>query len=723
MQSSTSAKSSHPDFPSADALLSAIIDSSDDAIISKTLQSIVTSWNPGAERIFGYTAAEMIGHSITTIIPPERQDEEPEIIARLRRGEQVEHFDTQRMRKDGSRIEVSLTISPIRNADGVVVGASKIARDITDRKLAEDALHRQQAKLKIVNSLGASFSAELDLEKLIQAVTDAGRELCGAAFGAFFYTVVNEQGKSLQLYTLSGAPRSAFEKFGMPRATPIFEPTFLGTAVVRSGDIQKDSRYGKLPPHHGMPPGHLPVRSYLAVPVISNATKVIGGLFFGHPEPNVFTDESEELLIAVAAQASVAIENARLYQAQRQATEKIQAAGAEAERQSRLKDEFLATLSHELRTPLQSILGWIQVIRSEDRTEEELELGLEVIDRNAQSQTRIIEDLLDMSRILSGKVRLDVQRVNLSSAIESALETVKPAAEAKEIRLQSVIDPLAKPVAGDPNRLQQIFWNLLSNAIKFTPKSGKVQIVLERVNSHLEVSVSDSGMGISEEFLPYVFERFRQADATSTRSHGGLGLGLAIVKNLVELHGGWVRVKSPGMNQGATFTVAFPSPPVHSEAEETRRHPHATPPSRPVGPYPRLENTKVLVVEDEDDSRQLLVNVLKRAGADVLSAPSVDKALSILGAHQFDVILSDIGMPGKNGHEFIRAVRALPADQGGATPAIALTAYARTEDRIHAISSGFQMHIAKPADSLELLTMVESLVKKGNQTSAAPCGA
>ena len=716
MQPANSAPSSHPDFLSAEALLSAIVDSSDDAIVSKNLQGIVTSWNRAAERILGYTAEEMVGCSITKIIPPERQDEEPKILQRLGRGERVDHFDTERVRKDGTRVDVSLTISPIRNAEGIVVGASKIARDVTDRKRAEEALRRQQAKLKIVNALGATISAQLDTEKLVQAVTDAGRELCGAAFGAFFYTVTNEDGEAFQLYTLSGAPRAAFEKFGLPRNTPIFGPTFAGTGVVRSGDIRQDPRYGKLPPHHGMPPGHLPVRSYLAVPVISKASEVIGGLFFGHPEPHMFTEESEELLVAIAAQAAVSIENARLYEAQRKATEQVKEAGAEAQRQSRLKDEFLATLSHELRTPLQSILGWIQVIRSDDCTSDELQHGLEVIDRNAQSQTRIIEDLLDMSRILSGKVRLDVQRVELSSAIEAALATVKPAAEAKSIRLQAVLDPLAKPVAGDLNRLQQVFWNLLSNAIKFTPGGGKVQVLLERVNSHLEVSVSDSGMGISPDFLPYVFERFRQADATSTRSHGGLGLGLAIVKHLVELHGGSVRVKSPGLDQGSTFTVVMPLTPVHAEmGERNRQHPQAEPPTRAVGAYPRLDQVQVLLVEDEEDARQLLVNVLQKAGAEVEAASSVDEALALFAVHKFDVILSDIGMPGKSGDQLIRTIRSFAAEKGGNTPAIALTAYARTEDRIMTISAGFQMHIAKPADTLELLTMVESLARRKSQ--------
>lgn len=709
------------EFPSPDALLTAIVDSTDDAIVSKNLQGIVTSWNRGAERIFGYEASEMIGKPITTIIPPERLDEEPKIIERLKRGERVDHFDTQRLRKDGTLVAVSLTISPIFDKEGQIVGASKIARDITTRKQSEETVSRQQAKLEILNNLGKVLTAQLDLGKLVQAVTDAGRELSGAAFGAFFYNQINERGESYVLYTLSGAPREAFEKFGMPRNTEIFKPTFNGEGVVRIADVLADPRYGKMPPHHGMPKGHLPVRSYLAVPVVSGTGAVIGGLFFGHPEPGRFGEDSEELLVAIAAQASVAMDNARLYSElqeelvrQKKLEAEVRASAAEAEHQSRMKDEFLATLSHELRTPLQSILGWIQILKGGDLAEGELEQGLEVIGRNAQSQSGIIKDLLDMSRILSGKVRLDVQRVALSTIIEAALETVKPAAEAKGIRLQAVIDPLAKPVAGDPNRLQQIFWNLLSNAIKFTPRGGRVQILLERVNSHLEVNVTDTGVGISAEFLPLVFERFRQADSSITRQHGGLGLGLAIVKNLVELHGGTVRVKSAGLSKGSTFTVTLPLSALQAEPDEPRQYPQTRQQTGNIS-LPKLEGISVLVVDDEEDARELIAKMLTKAGANVRLAKSAHEALQAVKNQSPDVLISDIGMPGEDGFSLIRAIRELPEDEGGRVRAIALTAYTRTEDRIRAISEGFQMHIAKPADGVELLTMVESLSKKPKQ--------
>ena len=391
----------------------------------------------------------------------------------------------------------------------------------------------------------------------------------------------------------------------------------------------------------------------------------------------------------------------------------LQAAKNEAERTSRMKDEFLATLSHELRTPLNAILGWSQVLRDDHADPEDLAQGLATIERNARVQTKIIEDLLDMSRIISGKVRLDVQRIDLAPVLEAAIETMRPAADAKGIRLQAVLDPVARPVSGDPNRLQQVFWNLLSNAIKFTAKGGRVQVVLERVNSHLEVSVIDSGEGIKAEFLPHVFDRFRQADASTTRQHGGLGLGLAIVKQLVELHGGGVRVKSSGVGLGATFIVALPLTVLHPEAEPAeseRRHPQAGSSRMPFpGQDLDLAGVKVLVVDDEADARQLVKRLLADRGASVHTAGAAEEALRLVEEIKPDVLVSDIGMPGEDGYSLIRRVRALGPENAGSVPAIALTAYARAEDRMKAILAGFQMHVAKPVEPAELLTMVASL--------------
>jgi signal transduction histidine kinase/CheY-like chemotaxis protein len=386
-----------------------------------------------------------------------------------------------------------------------------------------------------------------------------------------------------------------------------------------------------------------------------------------------------------------------------------QAARAEAERVSRMKDEFMATLSHELRTPLNAILGWSHLIGSGHLGAEETRQGIETIERNARLQTQLIEDLLDMSRIISGKIRLDVQRVDLMSVIEAAVEAVRPAAEAKEIRLHKVLDSLPAPMTGDPGRLQQVLWNLLSNSVKFTPKGGRVQVLLERIDSHIEITVSDNGQGIRPEFLPHVFERFRQEDASTTRRHGGLGLGLGIAKNLVELHGGTIHAKSPGEGHGATFVVSLPLTAVQDDApfQEKRR-------ARATREYsemdvPDLHGLKVLVVDDEVDARDLIERLLKDCGVEVVTADTAAQALQCLQRENPGVLLSDIGMPIEDGYALIRQVRALPAEQGGNVPAIALTAFARTEDRRRALLAGFQMHLAKPVEPAELLAVVANV--------------
>jgi PAS domain S-box-containing protein len=398
------------------------------------------------------------------------------------------------------------------------------------------------------------------------------------------------------------------------------------------------------------------------------------------------------------------------------------AARADAERASRMKDEFLATLSHELRTPLNAILGWAQILRTLPDPSPDLREGLEVIDRNARAQTQIIEDLLDMSRIVSGNIRLDVQRVDLAPVVRAAIETVRPAADAKGIRIQAVLDPLARPVSGDPSRLQQVFWNLLSNAIKFTPRGGRVQVVLERVNSHLEVSVTDTGEGISPEFLPYVFDRFRQADATTTRRHGGLGLGLAIVKQLAELHGGTVQARSDGPGQGSTFSVLLPLTALHADPEDPgRRHPHSGPAlASDEAACAALAGVKVLVVDDEFDARALVRRLLEDCHADVRVAASADEAVRLIEAERPDVLISDIGMPGEDGYSLIQRVRASAADGVAATPALALTAYARAEDRVKAIRAGYHLHVAKPVEPVELITMVASLAGRTPPASPTP---
>jgi PAS domain S-box-containing protein len=525
--------------------LAAIVASSDDAIIGKDLNSIITSWNYGAEQIFGYTADEMIGTSIMRLIPPDRQEEEREILSRIRRGERFDHFETIRVAKDGRQLNVSITVSPIKDSTGHVVGASKVARDITERKKAEE-----QAE-----------AADRERMRLL--------------------------------------------------------------------DSEREAR-------------------------------------------------------------------------------------SQAERASRLKDEFLATLSHELRTPLNAVLGWANILRIGKLQEEELNHGLDIIERNARVQAQIIEDLLDMSRIISGKVRLDVQRIELPALLSESIETLRATAEAKGVRLQAEMDPFVGSISGDPNRLQQVFWNLIHNAIKFTPEGGKVQVVLKRLKSHAMVSIIDTGEGIAPDFLPYIFDRFQQGDASTTRRHGGLGLGLSIVKQLVELHGGNVSVKSGGIEQGATFTVRLPLSAVYTQPDKERPYLRgALGESRPL-PEVSLADVHVLVVDDEPDARELVKRLLEMAGASVSMAASVSEAMECILARRPNVLVCDLAMPGEDGYSLIRWLRVLEGSQESGLPALALSAYARSEDRTKAIRSGFQNHLAKPVEPAELLAVVSSLAGRRN---------
>lgn len=423
------------------------------------------------------------------------------------------------------------------------------------------------------------------------------------------------------------------------------------------------------------------------------------------------TDDAGDVVKWVAIQRDVT-PRVRAEQEREQLLERERSARELVERQSRLKDEFLATLSHELRTPLSAIVGWTHVLRQK-QDPAEIARGLAVIHRNAKAQTQLIEDLLDMNRIILGQIRLDVQLVELGTIIEGAMESIRHAAEQKGVRLSRMIDPLAGPVSGDPARLQQVIWNLLANAVKFTPAGGQVEVVCERINCHVEISVTDSGVGIRPDFLPHVFDRFRQADATVARRFGGLGLGLAIVKSLVELHGGQVRAKSPGDGRGSTFVVHLPLPAAQQDGQSAR--PAATPDDLQDEvncPY-RLRGLRVMVVDDEQDARDLVQLILEDCEATVAAAGSVEDALRQMDEFRPDVLVSDIGMPVIDGYDFIRAVRKRSADRGGRVPALALTAFARSEDRRRALLAGFDMHVSKPIEPAEMLAAVGRLATRG----------
>jgi PAS domain S-box-containing protein len=873
------------------------------------------------------------------------------------------------------------------------LAAAKAFASIASNALSVSKLDRLVEVARIV-------SGELEVEKLVQGITDAATELTGAQFGAFFYNVTDDAGESYMLYTISGVPREAFSKFPMPRNTQIFAPTFAGDGTVRSANIQKDPRYGHNTPYHGMPAGHLPVVSYLAVPVVTRDGNVLGGLFFGHEDEGVFSDAEERIAEALAAQAAVAIDNARLYRTLREdrarsaaselryralvlttpTRQAVSAANADGNRQedspswreltgqsfeemrgrgwldaispsdrervarawddaiasratfdeqfrlrladasyrwvasravpvydaegnasewvstttdihdakvsddarrflakatelfssslnyeetlttlttlavpemadwctvdiadethpphrrlavahvdpaktefawelyrkfpsdpendqigavmrsgksqlvstipegmfealvkdeeqlrivrelglfswmivplrsrgrvlgavsfvssdsqrrftevdlrqaeefarrasvaidnatlyrdaqdaNRAKDEFLATLSHELRTPMTSILGWARLLRMGLPADEAVG-AVEAIEKSALVQAQLIDDILDVSRIISGKLRVDPEPVDLRMIAEAALTTVHPAAQAKNIEILTAFPPAVPSVAGDEGRLQQVIWNLLSNAIKFTPRGGTVTLRIAVAGSLLRLTVQDTGDGISPEFLPHVFEAFRQQDSSTTRVHGGIGLGLAIVRYIVELHGGRATVESSGSGKGSTFTVDLPvlesaGQPVPQRAESASRN--VTPPTLSL---PSLAGIRILTIDDQAYTRDIVAAILRRCGAEVTTASSVRDGLAAMAQSMPEVIVCDIAMPHEDGYAFVRELRTHPDPNIASLPVIALTAFGRAEDQESALASGFDDYLKKPVEPADLANAV-----------------
>jgi signal transduction histidine kinase/CheY-like chemotaxis protein len=427
----------------------------------------------------------------------------------------------------------------------------------------------------------------------------------------------------------------------------------------------------------------------MGVSVKGRDGRVIGGLFFGHPQPGVFTEQHQHLAVGIASWASVALENAQLFE--------------RAQEISRTKDEFLAVLSHELRTPLNAILGWSRMLQDGLVGPGRVAHALSVIERNARLQTQLVEDLLDVSRIVSGKLRLDIRAVDLGAVLQSAMDAVRPATTNKNIQVTARIGADTGQVRADADRIEQVVWNLLANAVKFTQPGGRIDVTLQQTETAAEIIVSDNGQGIAPEFLPHVFDRFRQADGGASRKHGGLGLGLALVRALTEAHGGSVHAESAGLGLGATFTVRLP----------LRQAAVADPAAPPAGRAPSpITGKRVLVVDDDDDARELLAITLESAGAIALLASSVRDALKLFEQEHPDLVLADLAMPGEDGFDLIRILRARPGEQGGRVPAIAVTAYASGAERDNALRAGFDAHVAKPYDSATLLTAIAKLTIK-----------
>jgi PAS domain S-box-containing protein len=863
----------------ADSKLAAIVESSEEVIIGKSLEGIITSWNRGAEKTYGYTAAEATGRHISMLAPPERHQEMEEILKKLRRGERVEHSNTVRVRKDGRRIDIALTVSPIKDTEGQIIGASTIARDITEQKRREQAerflaeastilassldyettlattaqlavphfadwcavdmvnedgtvsrlavahvdpkkiawAHEIQQRYppdpaephgvyNVLRTGESEFYPDIPEELLVEGARDAehlelirqigfrsamvvplkarGRTLGVITFvnaeserhhtkedlalaenlanraalavdNAYLYRVeqqtrlaaertsdrlarlqavstvlsqsltsqqvasaVIEQGmKSLNAYAGTvalladnGTEFEVIATLGFPhevvdkwRQFPLNTPVAIADAVrekrpVIIGNIAEWlDRYPVLGPLSSITGS----KAMVAFPLIVKG-RTIGALGLSFLEVQEFSDEDSAFMLALAQQCAQALERSRLYETERRLR-------TEAEEANRIKDEFLATVSHELRTPLTAIVGWSSMLRISKFDEKTTAHAIETIERNAKAQTEIIEDLLDVSRIITGKLRLEPGLVQLDAVIASALDAIRPTAETRGIEIRSNIDPGASVVWGDPARLQQVMWNLLTNAVKFNTKGGSVEVRLQHAESRVQIVVSDTGQGIAPEFLPFVFERFRQADGTITRAHGGLGLGLAIVRHLVEMHGGTIYAESEGVGQGAVFTVDIPVRAVQ-DVERKPEHLHtAIEQAAAIECSPTLENVRVLIVDDEEDARSVLTAIIEKCGAQVLAVAATAEALEALDSFKPDVLMSDIGIPGEDGYSLIRKVRALSPEQGGKIPAVALTAYAREEDRMRALVAGYQSHVAKPVNPAELIAVLTGL--------------
>jgi len=607
-----------------------------------------------------------------------------------------------RQQRGGLPFDASLKMTAIRDSAGKLVAVRCLVRDITERQQMLEAVIRARVAEAMNQELQKEISERQRLEaeheellvqldhkqRLLEAVLQqmpAGITIAEVASGRII--LANEESKRILGHSFMPTDiEQAHPNTGAvhPDGRPYDGEEYPQRRSRLSGEVVKGEEM-----HYVRGDGTRTVLSVNTAPIYDPEGRIIAtvGAFYDIAERKRMEIERDQLL------------------------DREQEARHSAETANRLKDEFLSVLSHEIRTPLNAMMGWATLLRSRKFDEATTARALETIERNAKAQAQLIDDLLDIAQLMRGKLTLDIRPVELVPLIESAIETARPAAESKSIRLISALDPSAGSIFADYNRLQQVAWNLFSNAVKFTPEGGCVTVSLRLLDSHIEIQVSDTGSGIGPEILPYVFERFRQADSTITRSHRGLGLGLAIVRQLVELHGGTVQATSPGESQGATFTVVLPKVPTNMPDNLRINEPRQPMAERGLAVLP-LDGLRLLVVDDEADAREVLTTVLEQSGAGVTAVSSVAAALEAIAdtqAGRFDVLLSDIGMPGEDGYTLIRKVRALQPEQGGQIPAVALTAYIREQDRSQALSAGFQMHMPKPLNATELTEVVVSL--------------
>jgi PAS domain S-box-containing protein len=601
---------------------------------------------------------------------------------------------------------------PIYRPGGAFVALEGLVIDITELKWTEEQLREESRTVRTIHQVGSYLSAELSLEKVVETVTNAATELIGADVGAFFYRQGARPDAGFALLTISGPGREDLGLLWRFPATPLFRRGLEARSIVRLDDVTEDSDYPESAAALAGREGISDVRSYIFAPLVSSSGELLGALVFGHSEPRAFSEREEQIVVGLSSQAAIAVDNARLYRELELSNERFRQVADKAESANRAKDEFLATLSHEMRTPLNAMLGWTQLLNGDSLDRETFSRAARSIERNTRALAQLINDLLDVSRIVMGKLSLEMRPVSLVQVVAAAVETVRPLADAKGVHLATSLGSVKGMVSGDAARLQQVVWNLLTNGIKFTPSGGHVKIALEETTARLKVTISDTGRGITPDFLPHIFERFRQADSSSTRLHGGLGLGLAIVRHLVELHGGSIHAWSEGEGRGAMFTVELPPLPQQVAQRPERR---GTSRIEWHAELPGLDGVRVLIVDDELDARECLGTLLEQAGAVVTLVGSADEALQALDAEVPDVIVSDIGMPKEDGYALIRKIRARPPERGGTVPAIAVTAYAAGQDRERALAEGFTRHLPKPIEARDLIILVARVVARGRQ--------
>jgi PAS domain S-box-containing protein len=664
----------------------------DYAIFMLDPHGYVASWNNGAERINGYRESEIVGRHFSAFYPEEdllagKCEIELEHAARDGRFED----EGWRLRKDGSRFWANVVITPMRGPTQELLGFAKITRDLTERRAAELERTRvgQQARerLHALATLAEALAVTLTLEQVGSVAVERAADLVRADVCSVH--VLDEQSRQLALVAEYGLDRRTKESLRVLGSDhPLYEIGAGGKAGVWiENPAQQPAVLLQLSPTDGAEID----AAFACVPLLAEG-RSFGMLSIGFREARSFSEDDREFIGTFARQCAQATARARRLAAERRA-----------------KDEFLAVVSHELRTPLNAIAGWAQLLGRQDLDERRRAKGVDTIARNASAMTRLIEDLLDSSRATSGKLQLQLQLVDLTHVITTALDSLRPTATARGVALVSNLPPEAPRMLGDPPRLQQILANLLSNAIKFSYAGAAIEVALRASETELEVSVKDFGRGIAPEFLPYVFEPFRQQDGSSSRGYGGLGLGLSISRQLVELHGGHIVAHSQGPGHGATFTMAFPASTAQA-SPDSRAATSAVALGNDAGDRPaQVRGVGVLVVDDDDDARELVASILEDCGCRVCVARSAAEAMQRLSEDHPDVLLSDIGMPGEDGYALIRKVRALPSEHGGKIPAAAVTAFTRPDDRRKVFDAGYLIHLPKPVEPTELIAVVSTL--------------